>query len=565
MCLVAALAALLLLPFLGKAFHMDDTVFLWCAEQIQRHPLDFYGFTANWSDSELPMYSINQNPPLIAYYIALVTGLLGWSELALHAAFLVPAIGVALGTYCLSRNFCNSPVTATVLALITPAFVVSGTNVMAEVTMTCFYIWGAVTWLRGLESGRRSDLALSALLISLSAMTKYFGITMVPLLLVYTCLHDNRPRRWYLFLVAPLVVAGLYQWLTLELYGTNLIAQATQYSVDLGVDGEATRLQRIATGLSFLGGCILVTALLTPLLWGYRGLAIAAAAFVGLSSLLLWSHTSGQGALAFPGLRQWPVVVQYALFLVLGLQTLALCLADFHRARDNKALLLLLWLFGTFLFGSAVNWSTNARVMLPLVPVVGILIVRRLEHREIRLATNNPRLAIALVPVLAVSLLVASADFSWANNQQLAARQFAVELRNYPHRVWFGGHWGFQWYMELYGGLPLQKNSPIQPGDLVIQPLNNSNPIPLNDQDFTLVDEKAMPTCCPVRTMSAISRAGFYSDYWGELPFSVARPEADRFELYIAGRFTDEEEARAYYRYSRAALPTTGAPPEDSQ
>ena len=39
---------LLLGPFLGKAVHVDDPLFVWAAQQICRHPLDFYGFSVNW-------------------------------------------------------------------------------------------------------------------------------------------------------------------------------------------------------------------------------------------------------------------------------------------------------------------------------------------------------------------------------------------------------------------------------------------------------------------------------------------------------------------------------------
>src|SRR5438270_5558613 len=37
-----------LAPFLNKAFHIDDPLFLWMAQQIAKHPLDPYGFEVNW-------------------------------------------------------------------------------------------------------------------------------------------------------------------------------------------------------------------------------------------------------------------------------------------------------------------------------------------------------------------------------------------------------------------------------------------------------------------------------------------------------------------------------------
>ncbi len=44
------------------------------------------------------------NPPLTSYFIALVSLIGGWSEPALHLAFLVPAVAAVLGTYALAKN-----------------------------------------------------------------------------------------------------------------------------------------------------------------------------------------------------------------------------------------------------------------------------------------------------------------------------------------------------------------------------------------------------------------------------------------------------------------------------
>src|SRR6476619_4627801 len=90
---IAAVAVLAVLaPFLNKAFHIDDPLFLWMAQQISMHPGDPYGFVVNWYVSNQPMFSIMQNPPLNSYYMALIASFLNWSEPATHGAFLVPAI-----------------------------------------------------------------------------------------------------------------------------------------------------------------------------------------------------------------------------------------------------------------------------------------------------------------------------------------------------------------------------------------------------------------------------------------------------------------------------------------
>src|SRR4029434_6040713 len=65
---IAAIAALI--PFINKAFHMDDPLFLWTAQQISQHSRDPFGFSVNWYRTVLPMFSVIQNPPLSSYYMA---------------------------------------------------------------------------------------------------------------------------------------------------------------------------------------------------------------------------------------------------------------------------------------------------------------------------------------------------------------------------------------------------------------------------------------------------------------------------------------------------------------
>ena len=56
--MIAGVTFGLLLPFVTKAFHIDDTLFLWIARHIQTDPLDFYGFRANWYGYAMPMSAI---------------------------------------------------------------------------------------------------------------------------------------------------------------------------------------------------------------------------------------------------------------------------------------------------------------------------------------------------------------------------------------------------------------------------------------------------------------------------------------------------------------------------
>src|SRR5690348_379808 len=88
---LAAAAIVLLLPFAGKAVHIDDPLFIWSAKQIVAHPFDPYGFSVNWYGVTRAMHEVTKNPPGAAYYMALAGAAAGWSETALHLAFFLPA------------------------------------------------------------------------------------------------------------------------------------------------------------------------------------------------------------------------------------------------------------------------------------------------------------------------------------------------------------------------------------------------------------------------------------------------------------------------------------------
>src|SRR4051812_17313246 len=121
---LATVAALL--PFLAKPFNIDDPLFIWAAHQIQAHPANPYGFDVNWYGEGQPMWSVTENPPLASYFMALVARIVGWSELGLHTAFLLPAVAVIVGTWRLAKRCCQDAALAGVATLLMPVFLVSG-------------------------------------------------------------------------------------------------------------------------------------------------------------------------------------------------------------------------------------------------------------------------------------------------------------------------------------------------------------------------------------------------------------------------------------------------------
>lgn len=254
--------------------------------------------------------------------------------------------------------------------------------------------------------------------------------------------------------------------------------------------------------------------------------------------------------LAGPEGIRWGLMVQTALFVIAGIHVLALACSDTFRQRDAGSLLLMLWILGTFVFTSFLNWSTNARTVLPMVPAAGILVGRRLERMSD--SAGNCSSLLMSVPLIAsacLALAVSWADFSLASCQRSAATEVMRALRDCTRPVWFQGHWGFQYYMEAHNCRPVDlRNSRIEQGDVVVVPSNNANVAELAKDWFHLVERTR---CRPFSWLGTVQKnlgAGFYSDRWGPLPFAVGRVQPEEYRVFLAGAYEDPAAAVREFR-----------------
>lgn len=519
--LLAGLAALL--PFLDKPYHIDDPLFLWAARHIQSHPADFYGFDVNWYGVAMPMSQVTQNPPGACYYTALAAAVVGWGEPALHAAFLLPALAALWGTYRLAELFGGRPALAALLTLGTPVFLVSSTSVMCDVLMLALWVWAVVSWERGARQGRPALLYAAGALIGLCALTKYFGMCLIPLLAAYS-LAARRPLRSWLgpLLVAVLILAG-YHFLTLRLYGHSLLDSAAQYAKDVRAQGRAAPGGELLTALVFLGGGVAGVACLLPWLFSRRALAVLAAAGVLLLLLsldLIPSTFRGRGLLA----------VQAGALATVGLIVLTVAAADLWARRDPPSLLLFFWVLGTFVFAGYVNWTVNSRSILPLAPAVAVLVTRRLNRRS---PGGGPRrLPLALLPAAGLALLVAWADYTMASAVRRNAERVAAAASGATGARWFQGHWGFQYYLQQHGWRPwdFRNHPPLAPGDLMAEPFNNTNVLEglLPPRACALWTSVESQPCRWLSTMNGATGAGFYASVIGPLPFALGPVPPER-------------------------------------
>lgn len=505
-------------PFLNKAFHIDDPTFIGMAKHIQSHPLDYFGYYLQFSPPVIT------NPPFVAYFIAIAGYFFGYSEIAIHAAFMLPASAVVIGTYLLAADMSEKPFLAALAVICMPVFLLSGTTVMCDVLMLSFWVFSVYFWRRGIREDRRLLLFISSLLIILCVMTKYMGICLIPLLLAYSLSARKKAGEWLLYLGLPLFALLLFDQITYMIYGLRQIHFIESWSSYNQTSSGRNLYTNLVTGLSFLGGCILVHWLL--FVCKIKNILILLHFFVVASLLLLFLNTDilNYYPIATSDGINWLFIAQLLFFVVAGTSFLHILIVDVVKSRDSDSLLLLLWIVGVFTFTVAINWTVNGRTILPMVPAAGIVVARFMERTsKTSYWWGRPLMYASLGFSLTISIMVTNADMSLANSARTAAQTIHEATKTYSGNKWYEGHWGFEYYLGDAGGFrALDYEKPnLKKGDIVVIPSNNTHTKPLFKHLATVKNIYTFEVTNLFSTMNVGTGAGFYADVAGPLPFAL--------------------------------------------
>ena len=540
---IGAILVVCLGPFINKAIHTDDALYVWTGQWIQKHPTDFFGFNVNEWFSAIPMWKANWNPPLMSYYLAGVAALFGWSEIVLHLAGLAVAFAAAAGIYSLAKMWCGRPLLATVVAISTPAFLVSSTTLMCDVLMLTFWIWALVFWERALAGEPSRWWFMGAgVLAALAVLTKYSAVTLLPLLPALSILRTRRLGWWWLGVAVPLLMMAGYEWMTVKMYGTGLFSAAvghTHHSREFPVRWAA----RCIVGLAFAGGCLLPLLCFAPLLWRPKPLLTGGVVMLGLwlAMFPLWDNLGLiNGAIGEnpETLRHWYYLLQVALLTAGGMHLLLLAVAEVWQRRDINSGMLALWIVSGFFSATVLNFAVNARSFLLIVPAAAILLVRRLEAIRGKSMAGG-WLLWPLIPAAGISLSVAMADYQLASSGRTAAEQIAAKYKPAGHQMWFVGHGVFQYYMEKLGGQPIDvERSLLQPGDTVVD-TEIGTYIPFPPGSVGWVEGLGFSPFSWMNLMGSTENgaAGFYGANFGPVPFAIGKlPHQDYFVVKVFSR-----------------------------
>lgn len=526
MLILAAFCVIFQIPFLFKAFHIDDPLFVWTAKHIVSDPLNFYGFNVNWYSQPVSISKFMMNPPLASYYMSLFGVFLGWQEAWLHSAFILPTIAVCLGTYKLAREYNSNGLIAGLCVLLAPGFFVSSTSLMSDVFMLAFWVWSLFFWRRAVQQRKFLFYLAASFLCGLACVTKYYAVVLIPLQFLYLVMVRRKfTTEFFYFLIPISFLLGLNFW-GHAVYGVNFVSNATNYSVKEG-GGFSEALKRGVSAIAFVGGCHLTYLFFGTKLF-QRKVWIGAA--IGTVFILMWAIEQQALHLKYVKGHEATLLAHCAVMIFAGFIFSFSSLSLFRFMKIEDAVMFFLWIWGTFIFSAILNWTTNVRSIIPMTVALAILSSLLISDK-----TSGRFSRSLFIPVLfsgIFSLFVGFGDMQLAHAHRQAAEQIMQKANG--RQVYFQGHWGFQYYMELAGARPLNKKKiEAKPGDFLIQPRGTNYKRWKFYEKHEFVEKVLIPQRWWVQTLDEVARAGFYNAVWGPVPYVFGKPHDERFDIYV--------------------------------
>ena len=542
---ITGLFLLLYLPFVNKAFHIDDFPFIMFSRMIGWNPFQAMPIDYDYIGVVLPQFLPydTTHPILVPYFIKIVTALFGENEVALHLAFMIfPLIALFSLMKLNTVLFPGARRTAVILAAFfctLPAFLVNAETVMTDVPTLTFLLLAMAGFFDGLENGSRGMIWLGSAALTLSLFCSYQMLAFVVLLFFYAFLRRKLTLRMAAAIALPLLILTAWLLVIYEMYDVfpllkTKLPKATASIADEIMKGQVHRtlVHKVFSIFGFIGAVMLWVV---PF---HYALKRTMGKFVLLFLPLLVASY-----LAIYRLTGYPFATNlfFAALVALGLLaviTLSWMTWQRVRQRDDAwlAVFLLIWVYCVIGYCIALIPFSSARYLLPAFPPALMLL---LNDPAWSFTTQGRRIGLACVLGGTVLFALASAysDYRLADTY----RDFAARTRAFrasggnTFNVWYIGEWGMHYYMDKAGARYLHADS-TEPkaGDYLIDPVmpNFWKPEPSVQERLNLFDQQEYRSWLPLRLFNGRSHAGFYAHFWGMLPFAFSSEPDEVFSVY---------------------------------
>jgi hypothetical protein len=522
---------LVLFVSLGKSENMDDYVYILVAKNIARNLLDPYAGLVHWGSTYEPLFSVNENPPLFSYVLAMAGAAARWNIAALHLIVLPITLAGIIGTGKLASTLGANPHQAQWGLGLSALWLVSASTLMCDVMMVSLSVWAALCAQHAVNALERRAIAWAALagvLAGLAFWTKFSAILVAAGLGLHLLLRGHTRRPFVLFSLVFLSLFVSFDVFTWLKYGESKFLDAILHTT-VTAEGGSTPV-RIATTLMLLGaGCLAMVATNVVSFRRRDGLVCVFAGMVA-TVLMFASHqfpvldeASGPRSLGL-GLHAWA-------FSSVGFAVVFLACSRRHIAISQPLLMLIPILF--LLFSVKLNWCANARSVLPALPFLAVWLAMPVAPR----VSESPRAdrwsghaLLAACGMLAV--LVLHGDIQWGETMHRAAQLAATTHADNKQHTTFAGHWGFQAALEEQGFRPLDMvHQNYRPGDIVVAQGSSAGQV--LPTYWTFVDGFVQPIPALASTFSEETGAGFYlANEKMPFPFTLLFPYDDTLYFF---------------------------------
>ncbi len=512
-----------LLFCLANAFKpavIDDLGYIWYARQIVQTPAKPFGpppdgFYLIWYSHGQPAFTL-LTPMVVPYWLAVGLALFGENLFILKLWLFPFCLLFTASLYALLKRFgpgMERPLLA--LTIFSPTYLPS-LNVMVDVPAIALNLTAIAVFCRALDGPkpRWRLVILAGIVAGLAAQTKYTGMTGVAVILLYGVIRRQKLAAIAAVAIAVALFTGWEAYLT-HVYGrSHFLLQLEYRRTKSPVDESANALERFGNEIA---ATIEKKAGMTSPLFGYLG---------GLGMpliplfLLAWRF-------------RIRIVRWLTAFLLLAFVAMALIperWATFYRDEHNPRII---YSVGTVLMGTAgvwfatllagstatlgfrwpfrfrrsgASWFLIGWLLIELAGfylltpfgavrrVMGIIVVVTLILGRLLAANRAPSLRVGLGLVsncdpsserqrwimryTALGILI-GLIYAWTDYRDAVAERDALfagvklvrEQSGDEPRIWFAGHWGFQYYGETAGLQTLYpRESIVEAGDWLIVP-----------------------------------------------------------------------------------------------
>ncbi len=522
------IALIVLLPFLGKAYTIDDVTFLLQAQHVLTDPLHPTAFDMVFHGERIRLSKDLVTGPVMAYLL-IPTVLLDGAEWVTHAVQIVLLLGGAFFTAALGLRLGQSQrqaAMAAILVVVSPAVLAMTATAMPDVPAMVFAIAGIERLMAAKHEGSRVAALMGALLLGIAALTRPHALLLLPcaalLLTDLGCLRAGVRGLMHQWLTPPIVtlLLGVVFWGTVTLLTRDPLSGATVARASLrrveavnvafnlasfflhwSVGFPLGILWPVVRGRAFLNARRSLPAYLVGSVLAILGMYFRFGLWFGVLSVLLVCH--GLDVLVDVTMLGW-------------------------RNRDQRMVALTLWL----LIGAATAGYVHLpeKILIPSAPAMALLI-----SSQLRSPASSRRTMALLGATIAASLvlgvIIMRADAVLAAVGREGGR-IVGSYRASGERVWFDGGWGYQWYAMNAGGMALADTGPFpQIGDVVVAGLT-ARLVDTHYPQKTLLFRRIFDT--PGGRLFH-EGAGFYENLSGPLPWVWGTSEIGRIQAWRIG------------------------------